>query len=32
MDLSIFARPDFDVKAWINATCAARPQDQVLDK
>jgi hypothetical protein len=31
-DLSVFAEPGFDPKAWINTACAGKPQDEPLER
>lgn len=31
-DLSVFAEPAFDPKAWINAACAGRAADEPLER
>lgn len=31
-DLSVFADPTFDAKAWINGACAGRTQEEPLDR
>lgn len=31
-DLSVFAEAGFDAKAWINAACAGRPQQEPLER
>lgn len=31
-DLSVFAEAGFDAKAWINAACAGRPQEEPLER
>ncbi len=32
IDLSSFAEPDFDAKAWINDACAQKPADEAVDR
>jgi len=31
-DLTAFAEDGFDAKAWINAACAGKPQEEPLDR